>query len=127
MRRRDFIILLAGASGWPSAVRAQQKAMPVIGFLGATSPGPFAPSLAAFHQGLGRTREFDCGCADGRFRRSAGILARRREGLKFADSRPSHPASERGGSTHCGHSRRISAPPKPSKSGAPLPSGILDF
>ena len=53
MRRRDFIILLAGAmGGWPSAGRAQQKAMPVIGFLGAMSPGPFAASVAAFHQGL---------------------------------------------------------------------------
>src|SRR4029077_19346301 len=56
MRRRDFIILLAGAmGGWPSAVRAQQKAMPVIGFLGSTSPSPFAPSVAAFHQGLSET------------------------------------------------------------------------
>jgi putative ABC transport system substrate-binding protein len=34
------------------ALRAQQKAMPVIGFLGSTSPGPFEPLLAAFHQGL---------------------------------------------------------------------------
>jgi putative tryptophan/tyrosine transport system substrate-binding protein len=55
MRRRDFIILLAGASGWPSAVRAQQKAMPVIGFLGLTSPGPYASQMAAFHQGLSET------------------------------------------------------------------------
>jgi putative ABC transport system substrate-binding protein len=56
MRRRDFIILLAGAmGGWPSAVHAQQKAMPVIGFLGVASPGPYAPFVAAFHQGLSET------------------------------------------------------------------------
>ena len=55
MRRRDFIILLAGASGWPSAVRAQHKAMPVIGYLDSTSPDPEAPFLAAFHHGLSET------------------------------------------------------------------------
>ncbi len=56
MRRRDLIILLAGAmGGWPSAVRAQQKAMPVIGFLGSTSPDPYAPFVAAFRQGLNET------------------------------------------------------------------------
>jgi putative tryptophan/tyrosine transport system substrate-binding protein len=55
MRRRDFIILLAGASGWPSAVRGQHKAMPVIGYLGCTSPDPEAPFLAAFHHGLSET------------------------------------------------------------------------
>src|SRR5215831_10510726 len=59
MRRRDFIILLAGAMGaWPSGVRAQQKAMPVIGYLGASSPGPAL--MAAFRQGLS-----EIGCVEG--------------------------------------------------------------
>jgi len=56
MRRRDFIILLAGAmGGWPSALRAQQKAMPVIGILGTASPGLPTPYAAAFRQGLSET------------------------------------------------------------------------
>jgi putative ABC transport system substrate-binding protein len=56
MRRRDFIILLAGTmGGWPSALRAQQKGMPVIGFLSSTSPIPAAPVLAAFRHGLNET------------------------------------------------------------------------
>jgi putative tryptophan/tyrosine transport system substrate-binding protein len=57
MRRRDFIILLAGAmNGWLSAARAQQKAMPVVGFLSAGSaPSSPNPLLAAFRQGLSET------------------------------------------------------------------------
>src|SRR3982751_6292137 len=51
MRRREFMLMAAGAA-WPLAAGAQQKAMPVIGVLTPTSPGPFAPLLAAFRQGL---------------------------------------------------------------------------
>src|SRR5438105_3668207 len=52
MRRRDFMMLAGSAAAWPLAVRAQQPTMPVIGFLSAVSPGPFAQRIAAFHQGL---------------------------------------------------------------------------
>jgi ABC-type uncharacterized transport system substrate-binding protein len=56
MRRREFVSLLGGAVVvWPFAVRAQQKVMPVIGFLSSSSPGPSAPVLATFHQGLSET------------------------------------------------------------------------
>jgi putative ABC transport system substrate-binding protein len=52
MKRRELLLLVGGAVTAPRALRAQQKAMPVIGFLGGASPGSHAPFVAAFHQGL---------------------------------------------------------------------------
>jgi putative ABC transport system substrate-binding protein len=55
MRRRDFVALLGGAAAWPLAVHAQQTAMPVIGFLGASTPETNLERMRAFHLGLKET------------------------------------------------------------------------
>jgi putative ABC transport system substrate-binding protein len=62
MRRREFITYIGGAvATWPLAVRAQQRALPVVGLISTGTPVQSAPLLAAFHRGLGEN-----GYVDGR-------------------------------------------------------------
>ncbi len=81
MRRRDFIALLGGAA-WPYAVRAEQSARPVVGFLSARSAGESAGVLAGFRQGLreagfveGQNLAVEYRWAEGRYDRLPALAA----------------------------------------------------
>src|SRR5262249_20061644 len=80
IKRREFITLLGGAAAWPLAVHAQQPAMPVIGFMGATTPSAQSQWTTAFVQRLrelgwieGRNVAIEYRWMEGRNERAAEI------------------------------------------------------
>ena len=85
MQRRKFITLIGGAvaaGAWPPVAHAQQAAMPVVGFVGSTSPGSLRDAVAAFHRGLsesgyveGQNVAIEYRWAEGQYDRLPGLVA----------------------------------------------------
>ena len=97
MRRRD-ILTLAGATAiaHPFVARAQQFALPVVGFLHSGSPGPFASLVAAFRDGL----------------REAGYVVGRNVLIDFRWAEGNYDWCHRWPSISCAGKRRSSLPPE---------------
>src|SRR6266487_1549919 len=109
MRRRDLLILGGAAVAWPIAAHAQQKTMPVIGFLSSRSPGEAALLVAAFRQGLnetgyieGQNLAIEYRWAEGHYDRLPALaadLVGRKVDLIMASSPPSALAAKSASST----------------------------